>query len=71
MPHWSEASSSEEGDIVIRNCRREINVEIMNEEVKGSSSEVEDILISKCRRRSRVEIINEELKEAVVKRKRF
>ena len=41
----------------MRKCRRKINVEIINEEMKGSSSEVEDIKICKCRRKSHVGII--------------
>ena len=40
IPHWSEASSSEEEDIGMRKCIRKINVDIINEEVKGSSSEI-------------------------------
>ena len=46
----------------MRKCRRKINVEITNEEVKGSSNEVEDIKILKCSRKSHVDTINEEMK---------
>ena len=46
----------------MRKCRRKINDEIKNEEVKGKYSEVEEIKILKCSRKSHVDIINEETK---------
>ena len=36
-----------------------MNVDIINEEVKGISDEVEEIKIRKCRRKSHIDIINE------------
>ena len=35
----------------MRMCRIKINVEIINEEVKGISSEVEEIKVRKCSRK--------------------
>ena len=46
----------------MRKCRRNVNVKIINEEVKGSSSEEEYIGIRKCRRRSQVDINKKEVK---------
>ena len=43
-------------------CRRKINVEIKNEEVKGKSSELEEIKILKFSRKIHIDIINEELR---------
>ena len=40
-------------------CRRRINVEIIDKEVKGSSSEVEEIKIRQCSINSHIDIINE------------
>ena len=51
IPQWSEASSIEEEEIVICECRRKSNVKIIKEEVKGSISEVEEIKIIKFRRK--------------------
>ena len=39
-----------------------MNVDIINEEVKGISDEVEEIKIRKCRRKSHIDIINQETK---------
>ena len=63
IPQWSEASTSEDEDTVIRNCRRKSNVDIINEEVKRSSSEVEEIKIRKCRRKSHVNILKDKTRE--------
>ena len=46
----------------MRKCRRKINVEIINEEVKGISSEMEEIKIQKFSKKSHVDIINEKIK---------
>ena len=46
----------------MRKCKRKINADILNEEVKGISSEVEYIKIHKCSRKSHVDIKNEEMK---------
>ena len=43
IPQRSESNNSKEEDIGMRKCRRKMNVEIINEEVKGSISEVEEI----------------------------
>ena len=48
IPQWIESSISEEEDILILKCKRKINADITNEEVKGSISEVEEIKIRKC-----------------------
>ena len=45
-------------------CRRKINVDIINEEVKGSIIEVEGFGKRKCRIKSHVYIINDEMKES-------
>ena len=63
IPQWSEASSSEEGDVGMRKCKRKGNVEIKNGKVKGSSGEVEEIKIRKCKSKSHVFIINDKIKE--------
>ena len=57
IPQWSESSSSEEENIGISKRRRESNVEMIHEVVKGSSSDVEEIKIRKCRREIHVDII--------------
>ena len=62
IPHWIKASSSEEEYIGENKCRRIIQVNIIDKEVKGRGSEEEEIGIRKCSRRSRVNIINEEVK---------
>ena len=41
----------------MRKCRRNINAEIKNEEVKLISSKVEEIKIRKCSRKSHIDII--------------
>ena len=46
----------------MRKCRREINAEIINDEVEGSSSIVEDIKIRKCSIKGHFDIINKEIK---------
>ena len=58
MPQYIESISIEEEDIGMRKCRRKINVDIINEEVKVSSSEVEEIKIRKCIINSHVGIMN-------------
>ena len=62
IPQLSESISSEDEDIVMSKCRRKINVEIINVEVKVSSSEAEEIKIRKFRRKGPIDIINEEMK---------
>ena len=42
----------------MRKCRRKVNVEIINKEVKGNSNEEEEIGIRKFRRKIHVDIIN-------------
>ena len=46
----------------MRKCRRKINVDIMNEELKEIVSAVEEIKIPRCIRKSHDNIINEEMK---------
>ena len=46
----------------MRSCKRNINVGIINEEVKGSISGVEEIKIHKCGRKIHVDIINYDIK---------
>ena len=62
IPHCSGSSSGEEEDIGMCKCRRKINAENKNVDVKGKRSEVEEIKIPKCIRRIRVEITNKEVK---------
>ena len=62
IPKWSGGINSEEYDVVMRNCRRKINIDIKKEEMKGSSGEVEEIKIHECSRKIHVDIINEEMK---------
>ena len=58
----SESKSSEEEEIKIPKCSRNIHVETVNDETKKSSSEEEELGIRNCRRRSRVDNMNEEVK---------
>ena len=69
IPKWSQESSTEEKDIGIRKCRRKINVEIKNDEMKGNGSEVEEIKILKCSRKCHVETVNKEMRGSRVQRK--
>ena len=55
--------NSEEEEIKIPKCSRNIHVETVNEETKEISSEEEEIGIHKCRTRIRVDNMNEEVKE--------
>ena len=66
IPQWSEARSSENGEIGMTKCRRK-NVDIINEEVKVISSELEETKILKCTRKNQVDIIKEETKESSIK----
>ena len=64
IPKWSEERSSEEEYIGMCKCRRKINAEIINEEVKGRSSEVEESKIRKFSRKSHVGFINQYMKRS-------